>query len=211
MSIQPEPSTECVVCMDTEVNITFINCKHTCICFKCYMKLIDDKYNIKCPMCRQMNDCVSYNKFNDRMNEANKLANVLYDDEKECENDLFLFVKSYIRKLSPSRDTHDIIKNICEYYNDVCADKQNDIGVKINISHIQEILKIAHDRGLIQTKNGYKLQHLFVAMSISPWSVPLSLASSGICYYGNMGDIPNPIQNINLHKSNHKSVLLNRL
>jgi hypothetical protein len=40
-------NTECIICMDSERQVTFINCGHFMVCMKCAPRLTD------CPMCRK--------------------------------------------------------------------------------------------------------------------------------------------------------------
>ena len=39
---------QCVICLENETNILFIDCKHICTCLKCE-KI---KPSVKCPYCR---------------------------------------------------------------------------------------------------------------------------------------------------------------
>lgn len=52
--ILPLSSTKdsCVICQDKEVN-TYLNCGHSCICYRCAYEWIQTKIKATCPLCRE--------------------------------------------------------------------------------------------------------------------------------------------------------------
>lgn len=194
-----EEDKSCVVCLDNDVEIELVEpkkCSHKCLCIGCYLKLskMMTTETITCPLCR------TETRF--AYGSAKKLCSVLYSDR--LNDDFFKFLKNYVKILTPFSNMEKISETIRGGYKDMFL--KNEKYPLLTVDQVEIILKMAFDVKLDVNNSFHKFQHLLVCLCIHPWTVSIPLASSGVCYHGNMGDMPTLKRGKDLIMENQKSI-----
>jgi len=159
-----EEEKECVICYEEDVKlIKFKWCKHKCICLDCYLKMDPINEPIKCPLCR------GEIRYTDGYNKSEAINKIFYDDTI-----YYNFLKNYLSTITlPQREN-----TIYESYENI------PLKMKFTVYQCECLLDI------IKNSDEYILRHMIVSMCREPWNIDVKLGKSGVCYYGNMGEIP---------------------
>ena len=174
---------KCVCCLDKKAYV-MLPCKHTCLCIICTAALFQKFTKPLCPLCRQE---FTKNTYFTEHNNLNKAIDPLFEDA----TDLFSCLEIYLNSISPSdiTKTTEIVQNIYTIFDSLFS--TNSLTLKLlTLTQTINLLNIIHNKKLLSHHPNYCLQHIIVAMCRNPWNVPTELGSSGVCYYGNLGETP---------------------
>lgn len=185
----------CVICLDQLINVKLLSCKHSCLCSVCYIELFHQNNGIiLCPLCRTTNKSAY-------VANLEEITNIFINERG---NDFFDFLKSYFRLISVPDKIDGVLDTIHDNY--ITLDSK---GPCLSIEQVEILLKLVIDKGFFISKNSNRLRNLLVALCREPWNIDVNLGTHGVCYYGNLGEIPSVNKAIILLHGNHRS-LINR-
>ena len=192
-SNSPIIEAECAVCLDAKPNV-LLTCRHACICTVCLRELLQDGV-LKCPLCRhERNQAVL-------LDMKSSLTDVARDmDHRELDDTLYRLLLALLEIASTTTF------NPTQVWDTIQAYYKTTPGV-ISVDQAESLLTMAEKKNLPLHKEYYGIQALIVILTSFPWSVDVRLASSGVCYYGNMGNVPSLIMMANLYTANHDKIL----
>jgi uncharacterized protein YeeX (DUF496 family) len=165
--VNPHDS-ECCICIDNLSDTTFRPCDHI-VCLECAVYLSFEK-NKQCPLCRtEFKSIVPYFKCSKPSNISDLVKIFPKSDI------LAKTIMSVAKKITDKTKLISLIHNI-----------GNEISGFMSLTEAETILQYLKDNG----KNASEIGNMIVRMCNTPWLVDVKLASSGVCYFGNFGDIP---------------------
>jgi hypothetical protein len=208
---------ECAICLEDNVScVELLPCKHKVVCARCIIDL-----NGICPLCR-----VAYEKFYFPWEEPydEYMAALFCNSEA-----LYETVKSYILCLqapASARAVHEnigeivqqcmpeaeygmLLRNPEQYYREHSfSDKKRHLMELRNRQRFPGLTVAQTEELLVLLKlklGGEWKEHapeLIVAMCKTPWLVSTSVGNSGVCYRGNMGEMPNYCKALDVIRKN---------
>jgi uncharacterized protein YeeX (DUF496 family) len=165
--VNPHDS-ECCICMDNLSDTIFRPCDHT-VCLECAVYLSFEKIK-QCPLCRaEFKSIVPHFKCSKPSNISDLVKIFPKSDV------LAKTIMSVAKKITDKTKLISLIHNI-----------GNEISGFMSLTEAETILQYLKDNG----KNTCEIGNMIVRMCNTPWLVDVKLASSGVCYFGNFGEIP---------------------
>jgi hypothetical protein len=130
-----------------------------------------------------------------------------YEDVDEEQGLLFNTLELLLRKPARMAKESDVIsaaEGVCEAY----VSYQYSMEKPSTMLSVEQTEKLLEMVAPIEFKNKYRLNNALVAMCKLPWGVSVCLGGSGVCYYGNFGEMPHTLKiAIDILHKNHLSLM----
>ncbi len=128
-----------------------------------------------------------------------------YDGVEEEQGLLYDLLEFLLRKPARVANETNVLsatEGLCESY----AAYQYSMEKPSTMLSVKQTEELLEKIVSIEVKNKYRLQNALVAMCNLPWSVDVHLGGSGVCYYGNLGEIPSTLEMaVGILRKNHLS------
>lgn len=208
-----EEENKCLYCFDENVQLLkYSNCNHSVYCKECYVNNILENFKqslddhiehkfgiVNCLICKKENSFISGCSIKD-------INYLITDNEKQT--DFYNFIEKLLKVTKVGNcNIKQLVNTILEIYIELFNKYGKPILLKANQSEI--LLQICIDNGIMNLQNNHKIRNLLVALSFEPWNVDKNIGGCGVCYHGNMGDIPGVYGGFKILYYNHLKMIDN--
>lgn len=78
----------------------------------------------------------------------------------------------------------------------------------LSVKTVEKLLEICNKNKDVHPSDTYILRNYLVSLCMFPWNIDINKGSSGVCYHGNMGEIPSSMSTLlELMLRNHEFLL----
>jgi len=190
--IQPPPiiPVNCIQCDKTEACIGFARCKHMAYCVDCFRarELFNKPLPVLCVRCHEP----GWNSFFAAPGNAATTAKAIADlyTNTSSANILSAALGGVIDTCKTLRvqKGEPIKEAMLHQYKS--AAMGYDRYPLLAVDQCEALLSLAGHSGFYDLEGGYILRNVLVSFCRYPWLVSVDLGSHGVCYHGNMGEMP---------------------
>ena len=192
----------CVLCKGREALIGYSLCKHKVYCLTCFddHNVYDEHRPISCKNCDQQ----GWGRFLVRPGNPSITAKTAADrlTNDESADLLAAALRAVIDTCANLRlpDSQHIESAFVNQYQLFALTYM--LYPLLKVDQCENLLTAAKRAGFYEMKSGYKLRNILVSFCRYPWLVSVDIGSHGVCYHGNMGELPDICKAVALTRAN---------
>lgn len=188
---KPETIADCRTCLMRKAEVIVGSCGHACYCLRCLVdsgQWSNEGRASTCPACGAVQR--AYYRGVGALHTAARVADAVCTPTGGTA--LFDTLNNMFATLESLRiNDIAILVNSCSQLAALEIENWSPRFLPfMSVAQCEQLLQRCQTNGITALAGGHRMQHVLVSLCRHPWAVDAALGQSGVCYHGNMGDVP---------------------